>query len=138
MVGHVLPDTPAAIAGLVPGDTVVKFAGYDIDCPISLIEAMAFTVPDRPIDVVIRRPGHPDDIGPISVIPYAYPERGTRSSTTSTPKVRLQPQEFDRATASTVSTGFQSTTWVRSVAISRRRILGTRSSSTSYATASKT
>lgn len=54
-VRFVYPDSPAAAAGIEPGDEVTKFAGVKLNSPAKLREKLSESVPQDAVQVEIRR-----------------------------------------------------------------------------------
>jgi serine protease Do len=71
MVVDVMPDGPAALAGLRPNDVILSFGGQSIDRP-SLFPWVASTAPvGRPVQLEIWRDGRTERV---SVVPMEVPE----------------------------------------------------------------
>jgi len=57
LVGDVIPDGPAAKAGIKRGDVIVKFNGQEVNDVGQLPKIVASTTPDTQVDVVVIRGG---------------------------------------------------------------------------------
>ena len=57
LVGDVIPDGPAAKAGIQRGDVIVKFNGHTVNDVGQLPKIVASTTPDTNVDVVVIRGG---------------------------------------------------------------------------------
>src|SRR5215470_5728974 len=55
LINEVMPDSPAAKAGLKPGDILLEFEGRALDGPADLQRSVGFFVPDRSAEVKIWR-----------------------------------------------------------------------------------
>ena len=55
LINEVMPDSPAAKAGLKPGDILLEFEGRALDGPADLQRSVGFFVPDRSAKVKIWR-----------------------------------------------------------------------------------
>jgi RIP metalloprotease RseP len=56
-VGMVVPDSPAALAGMQTGDRIVSIDGAEIDEWMDVNMAVILAKPDEPLDVVVERAG---------------------------------------------------------------------------------
>ena len=57
LVGDVIPDGPAAKAGIKRGDVIIKFNGKEVSDVGQLPKIVASTTPDTDVDVVVIRDG---------------------------------------------------------------------------------
>jgi S1-C subfamily serine protease len=73
---EVLPNTPAAKAGLQAGDRILKIGGVEIKSPENLQEQVDASKVDEPLEVEFDRQGQ---LQKVSVKPAAYPSQSPRS-----------------------------------------------------------
>jgi regulator of sigma E protease len=86
VVGSVTADSPAASAGVRPGDRIMSVAGSDVDTWEDLFYAVLLLRADREIDVVLRRDGEmrsiaitpsgqtDDNVADLGVVPSISPQ----------------------------------------------------------------
>jgi C-terminal processing protease CtpA/Prc len=51
----ILDSTPAAVAGLSPGDTLLRVGGDDVVSIVGIIDALALVAPEANVEIVVRR-----------------------------------------------------------------------------------
>jgi hypothetical protein len=55
-IGNVLPNGPAAEAGIASGDSIMKCAGDEVTCPRTLLDYLEQGKERKPIELTVRRP----------------------------------------------------------------------------------
>jgi S1-C subfamily serine protease len=56
VVSRVIPDGPAADAGILPGDGIVKSGGVEVTCPSKLLPHLGREEERRSVELTVRRP----------------------------------------------------------------------------------
>ncbi|MBX3357511.1 MAG: site-2 protease family protein [Phycisphaeraceae bacterium] len=103
MVGDVLPGSPAAAAGLLPGDVVLSIDGSTPSSFTDVMVASAMARKGRPIDITVQRRGRPEPLR-VTVEPKEDPETRmlqvgiapASSTTVITPKGAENLKQFRR------------------------------------------
>jgi serine protease Do len=75
LVAEVSPGSPAASAGIKPGDVIARFQGEEIQNPHDLTRRVAATPPGTPVKLDVVRPG-----GPVTVTARLSELRDTRTA----------------------------------------------------------
>lgn len=79
LVADVLPDQPAAKAGIKPGDIIVEYNGTPVESVTQLRNAVAMTRPGTKVNIVIVREGKRIELREVEIgqFPEETPIRGT-------------------------------------------------------------
>ena len=94
-VAEVLPESPAARAGLMPGDLITTFRGRGVDSAQKLMSAIALATPGTRVDLGVQREGS------FRTLPVTLAARGEAEATLygilTLPRVGLRVRTIDSA-----------------------------------------